>query len=68
MLSLNDRAALAAQWQQFVDEMAATPAPSVSQFNTATWDRFIAWRQAVALEEQAAALWSEEGEDEERPD
>ena len=59
-LSNADRQALDAQYRQWNYERIhlGLDAPE--------WDRFIAWRTAVALEEQAAALWSEDESEESR--
>lgn len=58
-LSKPDRDALDAQIQAFNAERIYLG------LDQAEWDRFVAWRLAVAAEEQAAALWSDD-EDEEQ--
>jgi predicted nucleic acid-binding protein len=66
-LSPNDKAALDAQIQQFNDEFDSFVGMTSQRGEFANWDRLIAWRAAVALEEQSAALWSED-EESETPD
>ena len=60
MLSPDDASRLTAQIQQFQDEEAAFAAQRIGD-----WDRFIAWRTAVALELQAEALWEANGGEDE---
>ena len=61
MLTPADQSALDAQMRQFRDEMESygPKAPN--------YEYFLLWRIAVALEEQAAALWSDDSEDAEPP-